>query len=46
MTRRETHREAAARRGGFLMGFAVGAVVVLTIWQLLAYHVLTVTTHP
>jgi len=44
--RRETRKEALARRAGFLTGLAVGSSVVLALWFLAAWHILTVTAGP
>ena len=44
--RRETRREAIARRAGFLLGFLAGSSVVLALWFLAAWHILTVTAGP
>ena len=44
--RRETRKEALARRAGFLTGFLAGLSVVLALWFLAAWHILTVTSGP
>jgi len=44
--RRETRKEALARRAGFLTGLAVGSGVVLVMWVLASWHILTVTAGP
>ena len=44
--KRETRRESLARRNGFVLGFLVGSSVVLTMWFLAAWHILTVTAGP
>jgi hypothetical protein len=44
--RRETRRESLARRAGFLLGFLAGSSVVLALWFLAAWGILTVTAGP